>query len=212
MLNLTILLPLWARQPPPITSSMSPSLFKNNKCRKASFLVGLLNTCDKKLSSTCFRNFPDFLVTAVRHSKLMSGKLKTPARTRAIYPQIPPNCLQNKSSVLSYWLGDGQQTRSIIFALFYISLILTQRLSTTLSLTVRAIQSNLSFTCNSSTLVALPIPPQQPVALHPSTPFMGLIPPSLNNTSEITALGMNLPVHTICFLSCMHWCTSNLVD
>lgn len=38
-------------------------------------------TCDYKLSSTYFRNFPDLLVTAVWYSQVMSAKLKFPIRT-----------------------------------------------------------------------------------------------------------------------------------
>lgn len=39
-----------------------------------------------------------------------------------------------------------------------------------------------------STLPALPIPPEQPIALHPSTPVMELIPPSLTNIDDIITL------------------------
>lgn len=72
---------LWQRQPPTIISLTSPSLLINNRFRKASFLVGSLGTCDYKLSSMYFRNFPDLLVTAVWYSQVMSGKLKFPIRT-----------------------------------------------------------------------------------------------------------------------------------
>lgn len=37
----------------------------NSKLGRASFLVGSLSTCDKKLSPTDFKNFQDFLITVV---------------------------------------------------------------------------------------------------------------------------------------------------
>ncbi|RMC22424.1 hypothetical protein DUI87_00738 [Hirundo rustica rustica] len=42
-------------------------------------------------------------------------------------------------------------------------------------------------TCSSSTMPALPIPPEEAAALHTSTPGVALVPPSLANTKEIIA-------------------------
>lgn len=69
---------LWQRQPPTIISLKSPSLLINNRFRRGSFLVGSLSTCDYKLPSTYFRNFPDLLVTSVWDSHVLSAKLKSP--------------------------------------------------------------------------------------------------------------------------------------
>ena len=91
--NSTISWSLWQIQTPTITSTTSPSLFTNSKSRRASYLVGSLSTCDKELSSpTNFKNFQDLLITGVWYSSLMSGKLKSPRRTRATDPDISPNC------------------------------------------------------------------------------------------------------------------------
>lgn len=73
---------LWQRQPLTIISLRSPSLLINNRFRRGSFLVVSLSTCDYKLSSAYFRNFPDLLVTAVWYSQALSVKLKSPKRTR----------------------------------------------------------------------------------------------------------------------------------
>lgn len=75
------------------TSSTNPSLSTNNKSWRPSFLVGTLNTCDNKLSSTKFRNFPDLHVMAVWYSQMMSRKLKSPVRTRTTNSEISCNCL-----------------------------------------------------------------------------------------------------------------------
>lgn len=55
--------------------------------------------------------------------------------------------------------------------------------------------------CDTSTSPALPIPPQQPAALHPSTPIVGLVPPSLTHTSDIVALGAGQGFQFILFVS-----------
>lgn len=73
---------LWQRQPPTIISLKSPFLLINNRFRRGFFLDGSLSTCDYKLSSTYFRNFPDLLVTPVWYSQVLSVKLKSPIRTR----------------------------------------------------------------------------------------------------------------------------------
>lgn len=52
--------------------------------------------------------------------------------------------------------------------------------------------------CNSATLPALP---EQPVALHPSIPIAGLIPPSLTNTNDIVVLGTDQHFQFIVFVS-----------
>lgn len=50
---------------------------------------------------------------------------------------------------------------------------------------------------------ALPIPPEQPAALHASTPVMGLILQSLTNPNGITALGADEGFQIILFISCI---------
>lgn len=73
---------LCQRQARPIVSLKSPSLLKNNRFKRESFLVSSLSICDYKLSSINFRNYPDLLVTAVWQSQVLSGKLKSPIRIR----------------------------------------------------------------------------------------------------------------------------------
>lgn len=80
--KITHFMVLWQRQPLTIISLRSPSLLINNRFRRRSFLVVSLSTCDYKLSSAYFRNFPDLLVTAVWYSQALSVKLKSPIRTR----------------------------------------------------------------------------------------------------------------------------------
>jgi len=53
--------------------------------------------------------------------------------------------------------------------------------------------------CNSATSPALPIPPEQPVALHPSTSVVELIPPSLTDTNDILVLGTDQHFQFILF-------------
>ena len=50
---------LWSLRPtqPPITTlPTSPTLFTNNRSRRAPFLVSFYTTCTKKLSSACLRS------------------------------------------------------------------------------------------------------------------------------------------------------------
>lgn len=50
---------------------------------------------------------------------------------------------------------------------------------------------------------ALPIPPEQPVAHHASTPVMELILQSLTNPNDITALGADEGFQFILVISCI---------
>lgn len=67
-----------------------------------------------------------------------------------------------------------------------------------------AVRPLLFVQCSSSTLPALPIPPGEPAALHPSMPGVALVPPSLADTKEIIALGTNQCLVFILFIS--HTC------
>lgn len=77
---------------------LSPKAFPILK-QQAPFLFASQSTRDRKLSSVCFRNFPALLLTAAGYSQPVSGKLKSPVRTRATDLESSPNCLQSSSPV-----------------------------------------------------------------------------------------------------------------
>lgn len=99
------------------------------------------------------------------------------------FPQLPVEHLIH-AIVLGGRYIDTDTHDDICFA------IIIQRLSAMSSITTRSVESNLSYIQhNISTSSARPIPPEQPIALYPYTPAMGLVPLSLINISDFITLG-----------------------
>lgn len=72
-----------------------------------------------------------------------------------------------------------------------------------ITITVWTVQSNLLRGVQD--LLALPVPPEQPAALHPSILVTELIPLSLNNTTDIIGQGADKCFQIILLVPQMHF-------
>lgn len=92
-LNSTISRSLQPRLPLTFASPTSSSLLASTRSSRAPLLFGPSITWVRKLSTTCSRNLLDCLRPAVLSLQLISGRLKSPVRTRACEREAAPICL-----------------------------------------------------------------------------------------------------------------------
>ena len=175
--NSTISWSLSPRPPPTTTSPTSPSQLVNSRASKAPPLVGSLTSCIRKLSSTHSRNVLGFFLSAALYFQQVSGKLKSPMRTTASDWEPSASLLQKTSSAASSWLGGLKQTphHDVRLSCFPPH-VYPQAFNLVITIvelyTIKAVPN---IQCHPIAYLSLPIPFEEFIPIHCSTPVMGVI-------------------------------------